>query len=360
MSTYNHLQNPKIGVLLVNTGTPAAPTKKALRPYLKQFLWDPRIVDTPRWLWWIILNGIILNTRPKKSARAYQRIWTERGSPLAMHTEDQALALGKYFKIEWGDTLVVDWAMRYGSPSIPERLDAMHQQGVEKLLVFPLFPQFASATTASISDAVADYYKTRMWLPEIRLINNYCDNEKYINALADSIESHWQANGKADKLIFSYHGEPLRYLHKGDPYHCQCLKTTRLVAEKLNLQQDQYLTSFQSRFGPGDWLKPYTDEVLKALPSQGVKKVQILCPGFSADCLETVDEIAIENKEYFMEAGGESFDYIPALNSNAKHINVLASIIDGQLSSWSTIKNQNRATTESLYQQSTFNKTGKL
>lgn len=356
MPTYNHKQEPKIGVLIVNTGTPAAPTKKALRPYLKQFLWDPRIVDTPRWLWWLILNGIILNTRPKKSAQAYQRIWTDRGSPLAMHTEDQASALNKYFKIEWGDSLIVDWAMRYGSPSIPEKLDALYEQGVEKLLVFPAFPQYASATTASIYDAVHEHYKKKMWLPELRFINNYCDSEKYINALAESIKDYWQDHGKADKLIFSYHGEPLRYLHKGDPYHCQCLKTTRLVAEKLNLNEDQFLTTFQSRFGPGDWLKPYTDETLMALPSQGIKNVQVVCTGFSADCLETVDEIGVENKEYFIEAGGEKFDYIPALNASVKHINALASIIDGHLSSWSSVKNQDRSITNTLYNKSTFNR----
>lgn len=354
MSTYDHQQQPKIGVLLVNTGTPKAPTKKALRPYLKQFLWDPRIVDTPRWLWWLILNGIILNVRPKRSAQGYARIWTDRGSPLAVHTEDQAKALRQQFSSEFGDTLVIDWAMRYGEPSIGSRLDEMREQGVEQLLILPLFPQYASATTASVMDAAADHYKAQMWTPAIRFINHYCDHPDYINALADSIQTHWQEHGRADKLVFSYHGEPLRYLHRGDPYHCQCLKTTRLVVEKLNIRENEYVTSFQSRFGPGDWLKPYTDETLKTLPKQGVKSVQVICPGFAADCLETVDEIAIENKEYFMQAGGEKFTYVSALNSQPLHIQALKIIIKGQLQGWNTISD--RSETETKFKETQYNK----
>ena len=356
MINYDHKQKPRIGVLIVNTGTPAAPTKKALRPYLKQFLWDPRIVDTSRWLWWLILNGIILNTRPKKSAAGYKRVWTERGSPLKFHTEDQALALREKFKDTWGDALIVDWAMRYGEPSVASKLKYFQQQGVEKLLVLPMFPQYASATTASIFDAVSDHFKQQLWLPEIRFVNQYFDHPLYIDAIAASITDHWQQHGKADKLIFSYHGEPLRYLHRGDPYHCQCLKTTRLVAEKLNLNQQDYLTSFQSRFGPGDWLKPYTDETLKSLPAQGVKSVQIICPGFAADCLETVDEIAIENKHYFMDAGGDHFEYIPALNSSPNHIGALVAIIEGQLENWQSGQEASREVTQKLYSQAMFNK----
>lgn len=356
MSLYDHGLKPKVGVLIVNTGTPAAPTKNALRPYLKQFLSDPRIVDTPRWLWWLILNGIILNTRPKKSAQGYQRVWTDRGSPLAFHTQDQAAGLKDHLAANWGDTLIVDWAMRYGQPSVAHKLDEFQKLGVEKLLVLPMFPQYASATTASIFDAVAQFFKGRWWLPELRFVNQYFEQPLYIEALANSIRQHWQQHGKPDRLIFSYHGEPLRYLHRGDPYHCQCQKTTRLIVEKLNLSEDEYLTTFQSRFGPGDWLKPYTDETLKSLPANSVKHVQILCPGFAADCLETVDEIAIENKHYFMDAGGERFEYIPALNSSAKHIEALAEIVQRHIQDWLPIKEISRSRAQALFDQQIYNK----
>ena len=356
ISSFSHRQTAKVGVLIANTGTPAGPTKKALRPYLKQFLSDPRIVDLPRWLWWLILNGIILNTRPKRSAKAYARVWTEHGSPLAVYTEAQAAALKKKLESSWGDRLVVDWAMRYGKPSIGERLLKMQEQGVEKLLVLPLYPQYASATTASIFDAVADFFKQQLWLPEIRFVTQYFDRPEYINAIAESIRNHWQTHQQAEKLIFSYHGEPLRYLHKGDPYHCQCLKTTRLVAEELELTEAQYLTTFQSRFGPGEWLRPYTSETLQSLPAQGVSRVQILCPGFAADCLETVDEIATENKEYFIKAGGKEFQYIPALNASSMHIDALSSVIEDELSSWTNLKKQDRSLTESIYDHCELNK----
>lgn len=355
MSSYDHSLTPKIGVLLVNTGTPDAPTKKALRPYLKQFLWDPRIVDTPRWLWWLILNGIILNVRPKRSAEAYARVWTDRGSPLAMHTEDQAKALQQAIK-KIDDTIIVDWAMRYGTPSVDDKLALFQKQGVEKLLVLPMFPQYASATTASIFDAVADYYKTQMWTPEVHFINQYFDHPLYIAALASSIEQHWQTHGKPEKLIFSYHGEPVRYLHRGDPYHCQCVKTTRLVAEKLNLDPDFFLTTFQSRFGPGDWLQPYTDETLKMLPAKDIKNVQVICPGFSADCLETVDEIAIENKEYFDEAGGKTFSYIPALNASQNHIDMIESLVQNSLKNWSDWSKRDTSVTKKLFEEQKVNK----
>jgi ferrochelatase len=356
MSLYDHSVAPKVGVLIVNTGTPDAPTKQALRPYLKQFLSDPRIVDTPRWLWWLILNGIILNTRPKKSAQGYQRVWTDRGSPLAFHTQDQAEGIRQQLADTWGDSLIIEWAMRYGQPSVASKLEALQQQGVEKLVVLPLFPQYASATTASIYDAVGQFFKDRLWLPEIHFINQYFDHPLYINALADSVTQHWQQHGRPDKLIFSYHGEPLRYLHRGDPYHCQCLKTTRLVAEKLDLAENDYLTSFQSRFGPGDWLQPYTDETLKSLPEKNIKYVQVLCPGFAADCLETVDEIAIENKHYFINAGGERFDYIPALNASTTHIDVLTAIVQNAIQGWSSVKQVSRSQTQTLFDRQSFNK----
>lgn len=349
--TFNHHQADKIGVLITNLGTPEAPTAKALKPYLKQFLWDPRVVEVPRPIWWLILNGIILNTRPKKSAEAYKTVWTEKGSPLALHTADQAEKLQAHF----GDRLIVDWAMRYGEPSIGSALQKMQDAGVRKLIVLPLYPQYAAATTASTFDALADDFKTRRWMPELRFINQYADFEPYIDTVADSIKAYQAEHGKADKLVFSYHGIPLRYLHNGDPYHCQCLKTTRLVAEKLGLNPDQYLTSFQSRFGKEEWIKPYTDATLKSLPAQGVKNVQVICPGFSADCLETIEEIGEENREYFEEAGGEQYGYIPALNASEPHIETLAQLIELNLQGWQTLE-PDLTQREALYQGCPHNK----
>ena len=333
---FDHAQKDKIGVLITNLGTPEAPTAAALRPYLKQFLWDPRVVEVPRPIWWLVLNGIILNTRPKKSAEAYQSVWTEEGSPLANYTKQQADALAKKLHKQYGDDMELAWAMRYGEPSISNTLQALFEKGVTKLLVLPLYPQYSAATTGSTFDALADDFKSRRWLPELRFINQYNDDQGYIDALTASIETHWQTHGKAQKLIFSYHGVPLRYLHNGDPYHCQCHKTTRLVIEKLGLKESDYLTSFQSRFGREAWLRPYTDETMKSLPKKGVKSIQVVCPGFSADCLETIEEIGEENREYFMSAGGEKYEYIPALNVRDDHINALANLIGKNLAGWET------------------------
>ncbi|MGI1677770.1 MAG: ferrochelatase [Cellvibrionaceae bacterium] len=336
---FNHQQTSKVGVLIVNLGTPDAPTPKALRVYLKEFLWDPRIVEIPRIVWWFILNVIILRVRPKKSAKAYESIWTERGSPLAFHTADQSKGISEVFEKKYGDQIVVEWGMRYGNPSMSSVLDKLRSQGVQKLVVLPLYPQYSAASSASTFDALAADFSKQRWLPELRFINCYHDNEKYINALVKSVENYWSEHGRADKLLFSYHGIPLKYLHTGDPYHCQCLKTTRLVAQKLNLQPEEYMTTFQSRFGANEWLKPYTDATMKSLPSQGVKSVQIICPGFAADCLETIEEIAEENCDYFKEAGGEKFNYIPALNSSEDHIEALADIIEKSLHGWDLVDN---------------------
>ncbi|MGH1471188.1 MAG: ferrochelatase [Cellvibrionaceae bacterium] len=334
---FSHQQTPKVGVLIVNLGTPDAPTPKALRVYLKEFLWDPRIVEIPRLIWWFILNVIILQVRPKKSAKAYKSIWTERGSPLAYHTADQSKGIEESLEKKYGDQVVVEWAMRYGNPSMASVLEKLRSKGVQKLVVLPLYPQYSAASTASTFDALAADFSNQRWLPELRFINCYHDDEKYINALVKSIENFWSEHGRADKLLFSYHGIPLKYLHTGDPYHCQCLKTSRLVAQKLNLQSEEYMTTFQSRFGANEWLKPYTDATMKSLPSEGVKSVQIVCPGFAADCLETIEEIAEENCEYFKAAGGEKFHYIPALNSTEDHIEALSTIIQKNLEGWNLV-----------------------
>lgn len=333
-SNFSHSQQDKVGLLITNLGTPQAPTAKALRPYLKQFLSDPRVVEVPRLLWWLILNGVILRIRPRRSAKAYATVWSEQGSPLMVHTQAQCEGLREALTAQWGEQLVVDFAMRYGQPAIDDAIERMLAQGVRKLLVLPLYPQYCASTTGSTFDAIAADFTRRRWLPELRFINHYADFPPYIAAVGDKIRQHWSAHGKADKLIFSYHGIPKRYLLAGDPYHCQCHKTTRLIAEYLNLQDGEYLTTFQSRFGREEWLKPYTDHTLKALPAQGVKSVQMVCPGFSADCLETIEEIGEENREYFMQAGGERYEYITALNSDPAHIQCLSELVSQHLQGW--------------------------
>lgn len=335
-SFFNHSQPDKIGLLITNLGTPDAPTPSALRRYLRQFLWDPRVVEVPRPLWWLILHGIILNIRPRRSAHAYQQVWTEDGSPLAVNTREQATALAARLRKDWGDDLVLEWGMRYGTPSIHSAIDRLMARGARKLLVLPLYPQYSGATGGSTFDAVAEDFTHRRWLPELRFINGYHDLPEYIEALATSIRAHWDAHGRPELLVFSYHGIPLRYLFQGDPYHCHCHKTTRLVAKSLGLEKHQYTTTFQSRFGREAWLRPYTDETLKALPARGIKHVQVLCPGFSSDCLETIEEIGMENRGYFMEAGGERYEYIRALNANAEHIEALAALVNQSMQGWRT------------------------
>jgi len=332
---FSHGQADKIGVLVTNLGTPEAPTKKALKPYLKEFLSDPRVVEVPRLLWFLILNGVILRFRPKRSAEAYKTVWTDRGSPLLFHTQDQASAIEAKLKQTWGDNIVVDFAMRYGNPALSDVVEKMMQKGVRKLLVLPLYPQYSASTTASTLDALAKDFTKRRWLPELRFITHYHDFSPFIEAAAQRIEKHWDAHGRADKLLFSYHGIPLRYLKNGDPYHCECYKTSRLLAERLGLGKDEYLTTFQSRFGREEWLQPYTDMTMKALPGKGVKSVQVFCPGFSSDCLETVEEIGEENREYFMESGGERYEYISALNAESGHIDALSQLIENNLQGWS-------------------------
>ncbi|MDF1821751.1 MAG: ferrochelatase [Alcanivoracaceae bacterium] len=331
---FSHDTPLKVGVLLTNLGTPDAPTPSALRRYLAEFLWDPRVVEVPRPLWWLILHGIILRVRPRKSAHAYASVWTEDGSPLLLHTRDQAQALQQRLAQQYGDAVVVDYAMRYGSPGISPALERLQQQGVDRLLVLPLYPQYSAATGGSTFDALAADLTRRRWVPGLRFINHYHDFPPYIEAMAAHIEAHWQAHGRHEKLLLSYHGVPLRYLHQGDPYHCECHKTSRLLAERLGLSAEQYMTTFQSRFGREEWLQPYTDETLKALPGQGVASVDVFCPGFSADCLETLEEIAVENRDYFLEAGGRDYAYISALNATAGHVDALAALVTEHLQGW--------------------------
>lgn len=334
---FSHKQDDKIGILITNLGTPNSPTKTDLKKYLREFLSDPRVVEIPRLLWWMILNLFILNVRPRRSAKAYSTVWTERGSPLLFHTKDQADALRIKLKQTYGENIVVDFAMRYGSPSVDSVIDKMLQQGVRKLLVLPLYPQYCASTTASTFDAVAASLAKKRLIPELRFINHYHDFPEYIQAVADKIRQHWAINGKADKLIFTYHGIPKRYLLNGDPYHCECYKTSRLLAENLGLNETEYLVSFQSRFGREEWLQPYTDKTLIVLPEQGVKSVQLVCPGFSADCLETIEEIDVENRDYFIKAGGDRYEYIKALNAETGHIDMMAKLLEQHLQGWTIL-----------------------
>ncbi|MCH9047502.1 MAG: ferrochelatase [Proteobacteria bacterium] len=324
---FKHDSESCTGVLVTNLGTPDAPTPSALRRYLGEFLADPRVVEVPRFIWWFILHGVILRRRPKHSAAAYKKIWTESGSPLLAISKRQATAIQKYLDEHTTDKFHVKLAMRYGKPSIRSGLKKLQQANAKKIILMPLYPQYSASTTASTFDAVADVLKTWRDIPELHLVKHYHDMPDYIDALAESINEHWQQNYRAEKLLFSFHGIPKAYFDAGDPYYCECRKTARLVAEKLNLNEEEWILTFQSRFGPKEWLKPYTDVTLKELASTGTKNVDIICPGFSADCLETLEEINMRYRDLFLQAGGEKFSYIRALNDRPSHIHALANII---------------------------------
>ena len=321
-----HAKRGKTGVLLVNLGTPDEPTTPALRTYLAEFLSDPRVIEMPRLLWKAILHGIILRTRPAKSAEAYREVWTDAGSPLMDISLRQTAKLQNLLS-ESGSNASVHLAMRYGNPSVASVMQDMQRQGIDRIVVLPLYPQYAGPTTGSVFDAIALELMKWRYVPSLHFIHTYHDSGEYIDALAASIQRDFDAHGKPQKLVLSYHGMPEEYLKKGDPYYCFCMKTSRLVAEKLGLSDDDYMSTFQSRFGKAVWLQPYTDETMKSLPVKGVKDVAVVCPAFSADCLETLEEIAGENREYFEEAGGESFRYIPCLNDDEQHISMMAGLV---------------------------------
>lgn len=330
---YRHGAVPATGILISNLGTPDAPTRRALRRYLAEFLADPRIVEAPRWLWRLALHGVILRVRPGRSAHAYSKVWTANGSPLLHYSRQQLDALRRRLSATNGELHIV-LGMRYGNPSIASALESLRRLNIERLLVLPLYPQYSATTTASTFDAVSETLRQWRRVPALRFIDNYHDFPPYIEAMAGHIRGFWGSQGRAEKLLFSFHGLPRRYLLKGDPYHCQCHKTARLLAESLGLDAAQWQVSFQSRFGREEWLNPYTDQVLKALPSQGIRRVDVFCPGFSADCLETLEEVEMQNREFFLEAGGEAFNYIPALNAEDAHIQALARLIEHNLQGW--------------------------
>ena len=330
---YRHGSAPRTAVLLVNLGTPDAPTPAALRRYLAEFLWDPRVVEIPRALWWLILNGVILRTRPAKSAAKYASIWTDQGSPLLRWSARQAELLQAELT-QRGHAVLVRHAMRYGSPSLPSVLAGLQADGATRVLVLPLYPQYAAATTASTFDAVAGWAQRSRRMPELRFVNRYHDNPGYIAALAGSVREHWARQGRGQKLVMSFHGVPARSLTLGDPYHCECHKTARLLAEALGIGPDAYIVTFQSRLGRAKWLEPYTEPTVKLLAEQGVKRIDAICPGFAADNLETLEEIAMEAKEAFIHAGGERFDFIDCLNDRPDWIGALADLSLQHLQGW--------------------------
>jgi ferrochelatase len=333
--SYTHGQPAKTGILLCNLGTPEAPTAPALRRYLGQFLADPRVVEIPKVIWWFILHGIILRIRPGKSAAKYATIWTPEGSPLKAWTEKQAQLLRGYLG-ERGHHVDVRYAMRYGQPAVERQLQAMKANGCTRLLVLPAYPQYCAATTASVYDMVFDWGLKTRTLPELRFVNHYHDEPTYIEALRASVQKHWMAHGRPDKLVMSFHGMPDRTLHLGDPYHCECHKTGRLLAEALGLQKDDYKVTFQSRFGRAKWLEPYTEPSLVAMAREGVGRVDVICPGFSSDCIETLEEIDQEAREAFLHAGGKAFHYIPCLNDSAEGMRALTAVCEQHLSGWPT------------------------
>lgn len=333
-SSYRHGSREKLGILLVNLGSPDKPTTSAVRKYLAEFLWDPRVVEAPRWLWWCALHFVILRIRPSRSAKAYAKVWTDQGSPLIAISKQQTRAIEKRLDEKFRGEVIVDLAMRYGKPSIRSGLEALRKAGASRLLVLPMYPQYSATTVASVFDEVTRVLQSWRNLPGLRFIKHYYDHPKYIAALANSIQQQWQQHPRSQKLLFSFHGIPQRYFDNGDPYFYHCQKTARLVAEQLALQDDEWMLVFQSRFGREPWLQPYCDKTLQALPAQGIKSVDVISPGFAADCLETLEEIDMENRQIFLDAGGEDFHYIPALNDDSQHIDALAEILTAHIFGW--------------------------
>jgi protoporphyrin/coproporphyrin ferrochelatase len=331
---FRHGTPERLGVLVTNLGTPDAPETRALRRYLKEFLWDPRVVEAPRPVWWLILNGIVLRTRPSRSAEAYRTVWTEAGSPLLQCAREQAAALEERLLARLSGPVEVVLGMRYGNPSIMAALEQLRAANVRRLLVLPLYPQYSASTTGSTFDALAAALTRWRWVPELRFVGRYHDEAGYIEALAASVRDHWDEHGRGEHLVMSFHGVPRRYLDAGDPYHCQCQKTARLLAERLGLEAGDWSISFQSRFGKEEWLKPYTDETIRALGRRGLARIDVMCPGFSADCLETLEEIAVQNAEFFHAAGGKTLSYVPCLNTRADHLDFLADLVFRHLQGW--------------------------
>ncbi len=328
----------RIGVLLVNSGTPDAPEPRAVRAFLKRMLSDPRIVEMPRALWLPILHGLVLPLRPARVARKYRRIWSAGGSPLLELSERLRSELTSTLAQRFLAPFSVELGMLYGTPSVAQALTRLRESGAQRILVLPLFPQYCGATTGAVYDQVSAELRRWRWLPELRFVAEYHDQPEYIDALRRSVVSHWEERGRTPHLLVSFHGIPERYFRQGDPYFCKCQKTARLLAEELMLREGEWSVSFQSRFGAAEWLKPYTSEVLRQMPARGIREVTVMCPGFAVDCLETLEEIGIENRDVFVRSGGERFEYVPALNARAEHARLLASQIARHCQGWTQIE----------------------
>ncbi len=331
---YEHGLPESLGVLLVNLGTPDEPNTEAVRRYLKEFLSDPRVVELPRPLWWLALNGYILRTRPSKSAEAYRKIWSEQGSPLLLHTMDIARGVQEKLSARLSGAVNVEVGMSYGNPSISSALQKMHEQCVRRIIVLPLFPQYSGTTTGSVFENVSRELARRRWVPEFRFVNHYHDSVGYISALAASIRDHWDMHGRGERLLISFHGLPKRTLLSGDPYHCHCQKTARLLADALELDSQEWQVSFQSRVGREEWLKPYTGETLQQWARDGTGLADVVCPGFAADCLETLEEIAMQNSGLFRRSGGKDLRYIPALNAREDHVSFISRTVEKNVAGW--------------------------
>ncbi len=320
---FQHGRQPITGVLVVNLGTPDDPSPASVRRYLAEFLSDKRVVEIPYFIWKIILHGIVLRVRPKKSAAAYQRVWSDKGSPLMEGSAGLTDGIASQLSSLYGDLVHTRLAMRYGKPSIGDMLRELQEAGAERIIVLPLYPQYSGATSGTVADEVFRQLMKWRWVPELHLLGPYHDDPDFIATVADTVEQHWQQHGRGDKLVMSFHGMPRATLDEGDPYYCHCHKTARLLATQLQLADNEWEMAFQSRFGAAEWLKPYAAERWQELPAEGAKHLNVVCPGFSIDCLETIDEIALEGKEEFIEAGGEAFDYIHCLNDSAAHVNYM-------------------------------------
>ncbi len=332
--TFFHGKSESTGVLLINLGTPKEPTKSSVRQFLKQFLSDGRVIEIPKLVWLPILYAFILPRRPEASARNYKKIWMDEGSPLMHYSERQQKLLKKEMASRFNGPVHIELAMRYGDPDIQTGIEKLLEKGARRILFLPLYPQYSATTTATCFDEIFKEFSARRWIPELRFVAQYHDHPSYIDALADSIKEHWKNHQRSTVLLMSFHGLPKRNLDLGDPYFCHCHKTGRLLAEKLDLKDNEWRLTFQSLFGKAEWLKPYTDKTLSELPAEGVKSVDVICPGFPSDCIETLEEINMENREYFMEAGGQEYHYIPALNDRPEHIKALADIIQQHTQGW--------------------------
>jgi len=333
-SGHPEIRQGRLGLLLVNLGTPDSTSVKDVRRYLREFLGDPRVIEVPRLIWFFILNFIILTFRPLKTAKAYEKVWNKQTGegPLREYTRRMTERLAERFGDE--AQVLVDWAMRYGNPSIPDKLAELKAQGADRILVLPLYPQYSATTTATVVDKIGDALRGMRWQPTLRIVPPYYDDPAYIEALALSVEADMATNGTPDRLVASFHGLPQDYFEKGDPYHCHCVKTARLLRERLELDETQFVQTFQSRFGPRAWLEPYTDVTLKALGSSGAGSVAVVTPGFPADCVETLEEIAIEGRDVFTEAGGKTFRTIACLNDSDVHIDMLETIARREFGGW--------------------------